>query len=242
VYSSGIMNTSYTYGITLPNNSTIVHGRSANIKTPFSDIPVIMHELSPGRQQPKGQSFDHDQSSGRSYAGQFGFIEFTTEFRLPRHVHIAPPDSIDPRTQVFTAERILVLSGVALVELNGEIYVIPPKTLVTIAPGVPHTWTACPAGVRASAPSMLKGQIIEQSPEAEHEAVMSTGQFLMVYEYEEPTGFFPTQQTETLNSVENYERCEDLESIRIPALSALEVERTCTFVWEREMWKKDRGL
>jgi hypothetical protein len=60
-----------------------------------------------------------------------------------------------------------------------------------------------------------------------------------VYEYEDPTGFFPTRQTETLNTVEDYERCDDLESIRIPALSATEVERSCTFVWERETWKKN---
>ncbi|KEF55932.1 uncharacterized protein A1O9_07512 [Exophiala aquamarina CBS 119918] len=238
------MPTRHNYGITLPNGSTIVHRRGANIKTPFSDIPVIMHELSPG-QQPKVQNSDHDQSASRSYAGQFGLIEFTTEYRLPRHVHIAPPDSTDPKNQVFTAERILVLSGVALVELNGEIYVIPPKTLVTIAPGVPHTWTACPAGVRVSAPSGLPpsaqrgGQSNEEYPDSGPEAVSSTGQFLMVYEYEEPTGFFPTKQNETLCSVEEYQRCDDLESIRIPKLSATEVELNCTFVWERETWKEE---
>lgn len=234
----------HVYGIALPNGGTIVHGRGANIKTPFSDIPVVMDELSPG-QQPKKQNSDHDRYASRSYAGQFGFIEFTTEYRLPRHVHIAPLDSEDPRGQVFTAERILVLSGVALVELNGQIYVIPPKTLVTIAPGVPHTWTACPAGVRVSAPSghlpspQRGRQSNEASPEYGLEAVVSTGQFLMVYKYEEPTRFFPTKQTETLSSVEDYERCDDLESIRIPKLSAPEVERDCTFVWERGTWKKD---
>lgn len=238
------MSAPHPYGITLPNGSSIVHGRGANIKTPFSDIPVIMHELSPGRR--KAQNLDSANSVSRSYAGQLGFIEFTTEYRLPRHVHISPPETTDPTEQVFTAERILVLSGVALVELNGEIYVIPPKTLVTIAPGVPHTWTACAPGVKVSAPpknlgiqtppwSEVRGN--DEAHKPEPEAVVSTGQFLMVYEYEEPTGFFPTKQTITLNNVEDYERCEDLESIRIPQLSASEVERSCTFVWERETWK-----
>jgi mannose-6-phosphate isomerase-like protein (cupin superfamily) len=240
------MSAPHTYGITLPNGSNIVHGRGANIKTPFTDIPVIMHELLPG--QPKAQNLDHIHSASRSYAGQLGFIEFTTEYRLPRHVHISPPDSTNPTKQVFTAERILVLSGVALVELNGEIYVIPPKTLVTIAPGVPHTWTACAPGVRVPAPPerldrlpphRSEGGKTDDSHKPEPEAVVSTGQFLMVYEYEDPTGFFPTRQTETLNTVEDYERCDDLESIRIPALSATEVEGSCTFVWERETWKKN---
>lgn len=237
------MSAPHTYGITLPNGSSIVHGRGANIKTPFGDIPVIMHELSPGLRPQTQQSEHNTRSTSRSYAGQLGFIEFTTEYRLPRHVHIAPPDSTNPKDQVFTAERILVLSGVALVELNGEIYVIPPKTLVTIAPGVPHTWTACPAGVRIPGPapealSWPGGDGNEETQQHAPEPTISTGQFLMVYEYEEPTGFFPTKQTETIAHVEQYERCEDLESIRIPALSASEVENRCTFVWEKATWRK----
>ena len=47
----------------------------------------------------------------------------------------------------FVAERILVLNGVGMMELNGEMYVVAPGSLVEIAPGVPHTWTACPPGV-----------------------------------------------------------------------------------------------
>src|SRR4051794_9412331 len=101
----------HTYGIILPNGSSIVHGRGANIKIPFSDIPVIMHELSPGRQS-QAQEYDRGQPISRSYGGQLGLIEFTTDYRLPRHVHISPPDSTNPKDQVFTAERILVLSGV----------------------------------------------------------------------------------------------------------------------------------
>ncbi|KAH0847641.1 hypothetical protein AYO21_02929 [Fonsecaea monophora] len=226
------MSTPHSYGITLPNGCTIVHGQGANIKHPFRDIPVEMHELDPGGQ--------------RAFSGQLGLIEFTTDFRLPRHVHISsssssPSTSIEAdtdtdtrpataqaQTQKFIAERIVVLNGVALVELNGTIYVIPPKTLVTIAPGVPHTWTACPAGV--SVP--VAGGAAAAAPAAQ---VYSDGTFLMLYEYEEPTAFFPTRQTRTLGSVDEYERCDDLEAIRIPRLSADEVTRRCSFVWDRTL-------
>ncbi|EXJ65990.1 uncharacterized protein A1O5_10967 [Cladophialophora psammophila CBS 110553] len=208
------MSTSHHYGVTLPNGCNIVHGQGANIKHPFSDIPVEMHELDPG---------------GRTaFSGQVGFIGFSTDFRLPRHVHIAPASSSamsgngSAPAQRFIAERIVVLNGVALVELNGEIYVIPPQSLVTIAPGVPHTWTACPAGVSVPVP---QGSA----------AVQSEGTFLMLYEYEEPTAFFPTRQTKTLTHVDEYERCDDLESIRIPHLSADEVRQKCWFVWDSQV-------
>ena len=199
-----------SYGITLPNGCTIVHGDGANIKHPFTDVPVVMHELDPGG------------NSDRSFAGQFGFIEFSTEFRLPRHVHIAPAAEDAGSNRRFVAERIVVLNGVALVELNGEIYVIPPKSLVTIAPGVPHTWTACPAGVSVAITKEDSGEA------AEH--LTSTGTFLMLYEYEEPTAFFPTAQTSTLTKIEEYKRCDDLDSIRIPKLSAVEAQNWCWFV------------
>ncbi|KIW33261.1 uncharacterized protein PV07_00128 [Cladophialophora immunda] len=206
------MSTANSCGITLPNGCTIVHGQGANIKHPFSDIPVEMHEL--------------DAGGARAFAGQFGFIEFSTDFRLPRHVHIAPPSlpSSPSPPQKFVAERIVVLNGVALVELNGDIYVIPPQSLVTIAPGVPHTWTACPAGVSVPVPQGTT-------------EVVSQGTFLMLYEYEEPTAFFPTRQTRTLSSVDEYERCDDLETIRIPRLSADEVRQRCWFVWDATVRK-----
>ncbi|OAL37640.1 hypothetical protein AYO20_03147 [Fonsecaea nubica] len=228
------MSTPHSYGISLPNGCTIVHGQGANIKHPFRDIPVEMHELDPG-----------GSGGQRAFSGQLGFIEFTTDFRLPRHVHISssssssfsPPSTstdtdthpetaqTETQTQKFIAERIVVLNGVALVELNGTIYVIPPKTLVTIAPGVPHTWTACPAGVSVPV-SRGAGAAAK---------VDSDGTFLMLYEYEEPTAFFPTRQTRTLGSVDEYERCDDLEAIRIPRLSADEVLRRCSFVWDRTL-------
>ncbi|KAK5213930.1 hypothetical protein LTR41_000122 [Exophiala xenobiotica] len=200
------MSSSHEYGIALSNGSTITHGIGANIKNPFKDVPVVMHEFDPGT---------------RSFKGQFGFIEFSTEYRLPRHVHIAPPEST--RERRFVCERIVVLDGVALVELNGEFYVIPPRSLVTIGPGVPHTWTACPPGV-----TIAEGT----------SNIMSEGKFLMLYEYEEPTAFFPTRQIETINNVEEYERCDDLESIRIPKLSAQDVHERCWFAWDRMLTRR----
>lgn len=101
--------------------------------------------------------------------------------------------------------------------MNGELYVIPPKTLVTIAAGVPHTWTACPKGV-----------VVGNEVEAQ-------GRFLMVYEYEEPTAFYPTKQTGTMGGVSEYVKCEDLEAIRIPLLSRDEVNQRCFFVWNEEL-------
>lgn len=130
--------------------------------------------------------------------------------------------------QHFTSERILVLNGVAMVELNGEVYVIPPRTLVTIAGGVPHTWTAAPKGVRIPAPSP-SFSLLSSVP------VVSDGTFLMVYEYEEVTGFYPTRQTETLKEISEYVRCDDLEGIRFPALSAEEVHERAWFVWDKEV-------
>lgn len=212
----------YEYGIVLDNGSRIVHGTGASIKVPFQDLgfPVEMHELSAG-------STSTTRDGNVSFAGQFGFIEFDTSIRLPRHVHIAPLSEADGK-QRFTCERILVLSGVALVEMNGEVYVIPPKTLVTIEPGVPHTWTACPAGVN---PLQALG-LGEESG-----SCVSEGKFLMIYEYEEPTGFFPTKQTETLREVGEYVRCPEaeLDGIRIKELSKEETLRGAWFVWERKL-------
>lgn len=138
-------------------------------------------------------------------------------------------------------ERILVLNGIALVELNGRIYIIPPKTLVTIAPGVPHTWTACPAGVDIS--KILKHRPSSQSSFAsttegdiQIDSSVSEGTFLMVYEYEEVTGFFPTKQTETLRETGHYVRCDDLEMIRFPKLSVEEIYERGWLVWGTEVW------
>lgn len=205
-----------------------------------------MHEMSHGftRSSDAGHSALASLSvlSEVSFSGQFGIIDFETTIRLPRHVHISENH--------FTTERILVLNGTALVELNKKIYIIPPKTLVTIAPGVPHTWTACPAGVNISEAVKLRGGDMStgntgadkgeaESILVENSPLVSSGKFLMVYEYEEVTGFFPTEQTESLKTIGDYRRCDDLEGIRFPLLTAEEVSKSAWFVWGKEVWRGD---
>lgn len=219
------------------NGSRISHQAGSITKTPFTDLgfPVNMRELSAN----SSTTLDPETQRPVSFAGQFGIIDFDTSVRLPRHVHIAPPSEQEASKQKFIAERILVLNGMALVELNGEIYIIPPRTLVTIAPGVPHTWTACPPGVSpASAfPEYDADMLTEQ------DKCMSEGRFLMVYEYEEETGFFPTTQTQTLNSVEEYERAADveLEALRFPALNAEQVLEQGWVVWGKDCRKLNKS-
>lgn len=203
------------YGIVLPDGSQIVHGAGAKVKDPFTDIPVTLHELSPGSVE-----------SGPAFKGQSGFIQFDTSTRLPRHVHISGSTDGD-EGQHLIHERIFVVGGVALVELSGQIYVIPPMSLVTIAPGVPHTWTACPEGVNITEITGLRAKSGEN--------LVSSGKFLMSYEYEEITGFFPTAQSKRLNSVRDYVRSDDLESIRIPQMSAGQVLQRCHFVKDTEI-------
>lgn len=87
-----------------------------------------MHELSP--------------SNSKGFQGQLGFIEFTSELRLPRHIHM------DAAKKKLVDERILVLNGVGLVEIAGQIWATAPGTLVDAIGGVPHTWSAAPAGVK----------------------------------------------------------------------------------------------
>ena len=95
-------NTKHT-GFALPNGCKAVHGTSADIKEPFTFTTLAMHEL--------------DAGGGHTYHGQFGFIPFRYDFRLPRHIHIEERNERDPQ---LVAERILVLNGVALTELAGD--------------------------------------------------------------------------------------------------------------------------
>jgi len=220
----------YDHGYTLPNGSRISHQAGSITKTPFTDLgfPVDMHELSANA----STTLDPETQRNISFAGQFGLIDFDTSVRLPRHVHIAPPGGTDVSKQKFVAERILVLNGMALVELNGQIYVIPPRTLVTIAPGVPHTWTACPPGI---SPAMAFPEY-DADMLTDMDRCVSDGKFLMVYEYEEETGFFPTRQTETLSKVSEYVRASDseLEGLRFPKLNAEQVLDEGWVVWGKE--------
>ena len=188
-------------GLLLPNRCRFTHGTGANIKRPFADIDLEMHELDPG-------------DDAKSFCGQFGFIPFTAELRLPRHVHIGGTDA----GRRLLAERILVLNGVALTELNGEVFLVAPGTLADIAAGVPHTWTACPAGVPLP------------------DGTTSDGRFLMIYAYGEPTGFFPCASTETLATVSDYQPyAGDLQAIRFPRLTPKDITEQACLVWNKEI-------
>jgi hypothetical protein len=190
-------------GIVLPNGCRAVHGTSAHIKEPFTFTSLSMHEL--------------DAGDSHCYRGQFGFIPFRDDSRLPRHIHIEERYEQDLE---LVAERILVLNGVALTELAGEIYVVAPGTMVEIEPGIPHTWTACPPGVVLP------------------DGIISEGQFLMVYEYSEQTGFYPPRSTKPISNIADYERYDgDLEAIRFPRLNAKEVIATGTLIWKNQTTK-----
>ena len=153
---------------------------------------------------------------GLSFRGQFGFIPFTHQFRLPRHVHLSTEKRSEGRK--LLPERILVLHRVALTEFAGEIYLVGHGSLVEISPEVPHTWNACPPGVVLP------------------DGVVSTGEFTMVYVYSEPTKFFPLSRAtayKVRTSLVEYKG--DLENIRFPHLSPEQVVRRASFVWNREV-------
>ena len=221
------LSTMPSLGVTLPNGCRIVHGAGSNIKKPFADLPSLrMTELELGVSERELATTAGEDYGPRpvAYQGQLGFIPFDTTVRLPRHVHISmnatssSDDQENTRKKLLT-ERILVLSGVALVQLNGFVYVIPSNSLVTIGPGVPHTWTACPAGVK-----MPNGEEV------------SNGTFFMVYEYEAPSAFFATDATETLRSVDEYvEYKGSMDAIRFPKMSVEQVVKESKVVWGKEV-------
>jgi len=185
-------------GLLLPNGCRITHGLGANVKKPFTDMNLTMHELSP---------------SSIPFSGQLGFIEFDTSIRLPRHIHM------DLTKKTLIAERILVLNGVGLVELAGEYFVVAPGSLVNAKGGVPHTWTACPAGVKLP------------------DGTVSEGKFTMVYDYEDATTFFPTRSTKIVTSADQYEPFDGTEydEIRMAALSAQEVAGKAKAVVDKDL-------
>lgn len=188
-------------GVTFDNGCRITHGHGANIKKPFPEISLTMHELSPGNK--------------KGFSGQLGFIPFTSELRLPRHIHMNAD-----KTKLVD-ERILVLHGVGVVEIAGKVYVTAPGTLVDAIGGVPHTWSACPAGV--------------QLPDGS----VSDGKFTMVYEYEEPTSFFPTESTTPITAAADYEAFEgdDFDPIRFPQLTAQEIVEQAVIVFNTDVQK-----
>lgn len=190
--------TSPETGLKLPSNCRITHGQGANIKKPFQDISLTMYELSP--------------SNTKGFRGQLGYIEFNVEYRLPRHIHMS-----SDRTRLVD-ERIMILNGVGLVEIAGDIYAVAPGSLVDTVGGVPHTFTACPAGVKLP------------------DGTVSTGTFTMVYEYEEPTSFFPTKSTKVVTDPSEYDAWDgDLEDIRFPKLTAEQVVEKGKVVFDKQL-------
>ena len=118
----------------------------------------------------------------------------------------------------FLDERIMVLHGTGIVEIAGTYWVVAPGSLVDAVGGIPHTWSACPAGVRLP------------------DGTVSDGKFTMVYEYEEETSFFATQRTEVFKTPGEYEAYEgDLDSIRFPVMSKEDVVQNAKIVFDREI-------
>ncbi|KAL4744929.1 hypothetical protein BDW72DRAFT_208620 [Aspergillus terricola var. indicus] len=205
------------FGFLLPNGTRIVHGPGAATRDAFPPEVEI-----PGRLQTFSGGHMNDPATTPCFCGPQGLLPFDTETRMPRHVHMAPDKSTGNGRLRYVVEKIMVMEGVAVAELGGELYVIPPHTLVLIGAGVPHTWTACPRGIDFGALGF---------PNDDGENVVSTGRFIAVFEYEAPTSFFPTAQTNTLTSEEEYVRCDDLHSLRIPGMTAEEIKERAWFVW-----------
>jgi len=208
------------YGFALDNGTRIIHGQGSLVKdgfTPDLNIPGKLEVFSPGHRADPGVP---------CFCGPQGLFPFTTENRMPRHVHMSNNSS--GKGKRYIVEKLHVLEGIALAELGGQIYVIPPKTLVLIGPGVPHSWTACPPGLDLEALGVTdSGKIV------------SEGRFTAVYEYEEPTAFYPTRQTETLKDESDYIECTDLQSIRFPKMEVADVVKDAWFVWDRTVRKLD---
>ncbi|KAJ5764729.1 hypothetical protein N7520_004288 [Penicillium odoratum] len=134
----------------------------------------------------------------------------------------------------FVIEKIFIASGVAVGELAGQYYVFAPKTMVIIAPGVPHAWVAAPKGLDLEALGVAppKPIAVEQDPliSIEEPSTVSDGKFLAVYEYELPTGFYPTAQTERLQTPKDYAACDDLHKIRIPEMDVNQLRQQGSFI------------
>lgn len=214
------MASSFEYGFTLPNGTKVIHGEGVMVKDAYPlnlNIPGQLQIYSPGH---------NADSTTPTFCGPHGVFEFDVNLRMPRHVHMSPNSSGDGKR--YIVEKILVLNGVALAELSGEIYVIPPNTMVLIGPGVPHTWTACPPGLD-----------LQEVGVSKDEKIVSEGKFTAVFEYEEPTAFFPTAQTNVLKEESEYVKCDDLHGIQIPALKLEEIRKDAWFVWGRGVRKLD---
>ena len=195
------MNKQKYWGFDLPNGSRVVHGEGAGIKSPFTQFSLKMHELSRG---------------GRQFKGQFGVIPFCTEYRMPRHVHIG--ENEETGEPELLAERILVMNGAGLLELAGDLYVMPPRSMIDIAPGLPHTWTACPAGLELP------------------DGTVSSGTFDMIYNYERATGFSPVLDTAPVTRAEDCVPYDGpIEDVFFPVLGLEDVKQSAGVVWNQDV-------
>lgn len=208
------------WGVLLPNanNSRVVHGTGANIRSAFPpelNIPGTLHMFSPGQAgDPTGNT--------PVFKGAQGYFPFDRSMRMPRHVHMAvEKDEAGKEVRRFVVEKVFTLTGLGMVELAGEVYVVPPLTMIMIAPGVPHTWTPAPPGLD------LLGLGVAD------EALVADGKFTAMFEYEDATSFYPTAQTEALKGVEEYREhaMDDLEVIRFPNMEVEDVKEKAWFIW-----------
>jgi hypothetical protein len=204
----------FNYGFTLSNGTKFIHGEGVMVKDaypPELNIPGQLQFFSPGGEV---------DSQTPCFCGPHGVFLFDDNLRMPRHVHMSPKASGGGNR--YIVEKILVMNGVALAELCGEIYVVPPNTMVLIGPGVPHTWTACPPGLD-----------LQDLGISGDEKIASEGKFIAVFEYEKPTGFFPTAQTNVLKEEGEYIKCDELHEIQIPAFTLEQLKKDAWFVWGR---------
>lgn len=109
----------HEYGFFLENGTHIVHGAGSLTRPAFrpeANVPGELSLLSPGhRSDPRTPCF----------CGPQGLLPFTTDNRMPRHVHMVPKASGTGNR--YIVEKIVTLNGVAFAEVGGDIYVIPPK-------------------------------------------------------------------------------------------------------------------
>lgn len=215
------MSNSSDLGFSLENGTRIIHGDGSLVRSAFhpgDGLPGTLQLFSLGHTLDK---------SCPAFCGSNGLFEFDVTCRMPRHVHISTHHEQSSQGS-FATEKIIVLTGIAVAELAGEIYVVPPKTMVIIAPGVPHTWVAAPAGL-----DLHELGIASQDPGHEIQVRPSDGTFLAVFEYDMPTTFFPTRQSHKLGNVTEYVRCDDLPSIRISDFTIDMLKTRAKFIWGR---------